>query len=383
MAAGYGPGKPKLSAEYDAETIAKRVLAKNTEIRKLLADELDIEEVKGSDTDVDVALADAADAALGSSSGGKRRIRGGGLKENVQDALKAIGNIPRRTLDRIRGDIDRLNSITQAAGGALADAAGAMGRLSTFGLYSGVLVGAASALQYVPSPSWTQVVESLGNIATNVGAATVTAGQAAITNPTVALAVATLIMKYRAQAAGISVRELIRQDASALRNAVAARTTGPGALGSVARRVGREAAGTVFIAPGQQSTDMALEEGQDASLRTTIAPGSATARRAPSAALSGIASPFGVYGGPPAGTGTRAAHEAARAAAMEEDNEKETSSSSSSSSSGYGLRSKNKKEGGATCGGRRRPLSAPTRRGKRSSSSSKKGYTRRQRALRS
>jgi hypothetical protein len=416
MAAGQGSEISKANILPGPEgPIAARVLAKNKEKREAMKEALGIAGV-----DVDLAIADAVDMAdlLETMKGGKRRVRGGGITEDIKRQLASLSNKIAEGLQRRLGGFQRdfvvVRDATSAVGGEIVEAAGMMGRYTTLGVYTGILALTAAGAQYIPGPTWGQVFNVAVESASNIGSAASSGAVAVVSNPILTLAAATAIMKWRARnqpEGAISVAELMKRDAAAVGGAIQKRLVAsaspPATLREIANRVrsqpgpagqGAREMRARALSSGAPSAEMGVEDGTMALVPARqrdpgapirrlsgvmASPGSfaAAAAAQQTAARSGLSSSFGSADLPPVG--------------MDEEGSSSSSSSSSaapapapapapsSSSSGYNTRGKKKKEGGATCGGRRRPLSAPTRRVKRSSSSSKKGYTRRQRALRS
>ena len=91
MAAGQG--STKTVAEYSGATIPQRVLAKNQAKRDAMKEALEIA-AKEDTADVDLAIADAVDMAdlLETMKGGKRRVRGGGITDDIKRHLTSLSN---------------------------------------------------------------------------------------------------------------------------------------------------------------------------------------------------------------------------------------------------------------------------------------------------
>jgi hypothetical protein len=244
---------------------------------------------------IDDAVAEAIDAAGFESLSpdelkGGRRIRGGGKASEAFS--KMVTSIQEKTGDlmqKIDTDTGRAIQALTSGGEELANASSAIGRGTTLATFTAMIAAALPTIAtYVPSPSWTQVGTVVVAFTKNV-MVDIPKGVAlgAAQNPVVALAIATALMKWRAETAGKTVRELLVEDATMLRDAIARRTTGPGALREVARNVQR-------VGPRVPLPDPTLQSVQTPSGRatgeTTIVQGSRFAAD-PTASLRALAQP--------------------------------------------------------------------------------------------
>lgn len=353
---------PGSSATFPGKSIGSRVSMRHKDLREAVEDVLGI---KSADSTIESAIEDAVIAAgFGDvpdkdlAGGRRRRLKGGSrIGDEVKRIARAFVQRFNTAVSRTESDAIAAARGFEAAGSEIADSAARIGRFSTIGAVAGLAatVMIPGAAKYIPSPTWGQLGASVASFFKTVLVdVPVAVGSAAVQNPVIALALATALMKVRATRQGISVSQLMQNDAAAIAGAVqghlAARYGPPATLREIAQRVQRPA--------GEGAAAMsaaATSSGAPAIGSTGVVP--ARRRSGSAAELLGRIPPQPA----PASLQAFLDQERRRNAVitMTED-----------------------QQGGSTSGGRRRPLSLPTRRVRRSSFASKKRYTRRQRALR-
>jgi hypothetical protein len=160
------------------------------------------------------------DRFLEKKDGGRKRpLRGGGL---LGDKLKEITNDivtrAQKALERTEKDAVAALAFLQSGGNELANASAKLGRLSVMAAAAGAGVAIIEgAVKYTPGPTWTQLGGgALAFINMVVKDLPIAVGTAAVTNPVVALALATALMKLRAQYSNRTVKQVLESDASVI-----------------------------------------------------------------------------------------------------------------------------------------------------------------------
>jgi hypothetical protein len=297
-------GAPQLTAQFPGSTIGARVSQKNVAAREAVAADLGVTETPVVMDAVDDSLIAAGfgNLSLTDLEGGRRRMRGGG---KIGDALVRIKNNIKGRLskaaERTEQDLVTAIDAIETGGNALADASSKLGRFSLMGAATAATVAAINATaRTLPSPTWAQL--GMG-IAAFFKEAFVELPKAlalgAATNPLIAIAIGSGIMKFRARRRGITVQQLLEADAEAF--------TQQKPLKDILNRLGPVNTG-IDLGVGFESGPP-LEEGKEGPRTVVTVPG----RIQPSnykGALSKIATPLS------RGTGklSRDAHEAVRKA---------------------------------------------------------------------
>lgn len=222
-AAGQGT-QTGLVANLPYPTIGARVRAKNEGIRSDVERDLGVSGTRDVVDTIDQSLIVAGFEKLDSKDlEGGTRMKGG---SKIGDAIKRISkNILGRlnkAKERTEQDVVNALEVIEVSGNALADASSKLGRFSVMAVATGAAVaGLNAAPEYLPGPSWQQLGLGIAAFIKAVAFDLPLAGLSATAkNPVIAIAFGTAFMKYRAQRLGMTVQDLIKQDASLIAKGV-------------------------------------------------------------------------------------------------------------------------------------------------------------------